>query len=1161
MTTSKQSRLGDAPEEGIKAPVVTISTGNETKFGIGQTIASVVIADMDRVALAAQTDSTENGIWVARGGKDWERATDMNLGEDVIDGQLITDSNTLAVYNITSSSTPWQPGIDSITFGLLLSPVGFFWGAITGTISNQADLQLELDAKSDTGHGHVEADISDLQAYLTDAAGSIAMDGDFHARRNAAWEAINFTVFAPTVHSHVEADISDLQAYILDAAGSIADDGLLYARLDGGWAAFSTASGTVGEIMAWPHEDVPDNFLDCNGQSVNATTFNQLFAIIGYMYGGSGANFNLPDLRGNFIRGTANGSGADPDRTSRTDRGDGATGDLVGTKQANSRASTGPIGHPSGSTGGQEDRPINVYMNFIMRYAGGGSGNLPPEVAVADTGIQVTSAVQLLNFVGFNVTQPITDQITISFGASVENSTYCPNYAFNFINTTSWSIVGIDATNLFSVGRRLRFVDGAANYFGTILSSSSGGGNTTMGMSMEDGEVLTNTITEVCMVNGGVAWQPISQDPFGGDRITGIETGVIGVTQYWVICGDAGKVAFSTDAGLTWTIATTGTVENLNDVAYNRDDESFLVVGNAAVLLHSTDGETFALDTSSLIALPEYVTGDADVYSCMYDRGGQGYRVQWAINGVDGTANAYTTDDTATWDSTPNLGTLVNVATTKIGAIINNADTDTGMFYQQNIDYWQFTIIPDETGASYVNVSSQASPTGARGFIDVGGSTSRVFVGRADGEIHHNATEVDTVTFGSSAVRAFIESEVLERMVAVADDGKIGVCEKADYLLVNSWELVQNGSNPLANFTDVMWNEVDGMFVAVNDQGQILRSTNGLDTVVAPTNTGWTLIAADPFSGTRINRIMSGTIGGDVFWVAIGTGGQLFTSIDAGITWTVRTTGTTRNLLSIGYNSDDQQFFVGAATGDFLHSTDGTTWTLDDTTITGVSAGGGDDIIGVVWDDTSSLWWCLIDTPVSSGKASWTTDVNVTTFTLRDGNVVANNGADTMARKVLVGNPITWPENTSMTDYHSGALDTTDSIFFSTTDNELVTCIAMGPGNGGFNNNIIFGRTSGGISRARSDTLGTTDVTTDASVLSGRCGGGAYSSLASRWCMVGDQGQIYTLAQAEFDGGSWVETINPFTGNIQDVWYDATDDIFIAVGSNGEIGRSVDGIS
>jgi hypothetical protein len=36
------------------------------------------------------------------------------------------------------------------------------WGSITGTLSNQTDLQTELNGKSDTGHTHTESDITDL---------------------------------------------------------------------------------------------------------------------------------------------------------------------------------------------------------------------------------------------------------------------------------------------------------------------------------------------------------------------------------------------------------------------------------------------------------------------------------------------------------------------------------------------------------------------------------------------------------------------------------------------------------------------------------------------------------------------------------------------------------------------------------------------------------------------------------------------------------------------------------------------------------------------------------------------------------------------------------------------------------------------------------------
>ncbi len=1184
MTTSQQSRLGDAPEEGMKAPVVTISSGQETLFGTGQSIAGVVIGDRDRVAINAQTDPTENGIYNARGGKSWERAFDMNLGEDVLSGQLMSDSNTSAVYSLTVPSGGWQPGINSLSFGLLLSPVGFFWGAITGTLSNQADLQLELDAKSDTGHAHVEADISDLQAYLLDAAGSIAMDGNFHARRDAAWEIIDFSIFAPTAHSHVEADISDLGQYLSDAAGSIANDGLLYARVDGTWAAFSTASGNVGEIVAWPHDDVPDGFLDCNGQSVNAVTFSKLFAIIGYMYGGSGANFNLPDLRGSFIRGTANGSGNDPDRLARTDRGDGAVGDLVGTKQGDTfqahvhdlsgggtdddggprppggtSADTGSLNGAIKSTGGSETRPLNVNMNYIIRYEGGGSGNLPPEIVVQDDGVTLTQAVQGFNFIGFNITEPVDDQIEISFGASPNNATYCPNYAFNFISTTQWSILALDATNLFSVGRRLRFVDGASNYFGTIVTSAFTT-DTTMTMSMEDGEVLTNTITEVCLVNGGASWMPISEDPFGGTAILGIETGQIGADQYWVICGDAGKLAFSTDAGLTWTLVTTGTVENLNDVAYNPDDESFLVVGNGAVLLHSTDGETFALDTSSIPALPEFTGGNGDCYSCMYDFGGQGYRVQYAINDVAFTGNAYTTDDTATWDSTPNLGTKVNVADSKIGNILSaaGAGTGLGMFYQQNIDLWQFGIIPDESGASFVNVSSQGAVTGAESFVDQNGSTVRIFVGRADGEIFHNTTEVDTVTFGSSAVNAFVESESLERMVAVGDDGKIATCEKANYTIVDAWSLKQNGSNPLANFTDVQWNEVDGMYVAVNDQGQILRSTNGLDTVPPPDPfMGWTAIAADPFSGGNIQHIATGVIGGTEWWVIAGST-LIYTSTDAGITWTSRASGVGGSITTLKYDDSNENFIAGCANGDFTMTVDGSTWVADTTTVAAIPGlTGSGQFNGMVWSPGAGLWAVFMEYNVGA-SAMLNANFDMTVWAVADTTTsLPGSGPDnSCVYDVGVAGRTIYAGLTTSFSYYSDPLDT--SPLSINNMSEPVTAALGKLGTLGDPQDMFIGDNVGDIELMNSSSVRAVNN----NAMTGPVNAFSYSSASDRMIAVGNAGEIKTQDGPDIETpGTWFDVVTPFGANINDVDYNATDDMFICVCADGVIARSVDGIS
>lgn len=100
-------------------------------------------------------------------------------------------------------------------------------------------------------------------------------------------------------------------------------------------------------------------WLRCNGQAVSRTAYPRLFAYLGVAYGnGDGSTtFNLPDVRGRTKRDTDDGAGVDPDAASRTDRGDGTTGDVVGTKQEDELKSHDHEFPASTSTAG-----ANVYV-------------------------------------------------------------------------------------------------------------------------------------------------------------------------------------------------------------------------------------------------------------------------------------------------------------------------------------------------------------------------------------------------------------------------------------------------------------------------------------------------------------------------------------------------------------------------------------------------------------------------------------------------------------------------------------------------------------------------------------------------------------------------------------------------------------------------------
>lgn len=150
----------------------------------------------------------------------------------------------------------------------------------------------------------------------------------------------------------------------------------------------------AGVIMAFGGATAPTGWLLCEGAAVSRTTYAALFAAIGvaHGYGDNSTTFNLPDYRGRFIRGRANSSANDPDRASRTAAATGGnTGDAVGSIQTDqfrthvhgavtttaslSGSLVSSINRDSGATnnsqsaytGGNETRPLNAYVNYIIK--------------------------------------------------------------------------------------------------------------------------------------------------------------------------------------------------------------------------------------------------------------------------------------------------------------------------------------------------------------------------------------------------------------------------------------------------------------------------------------------------------------------------------------------------------------------------------------------------------------------------------------------------------------------------------------------------------------------------------------------------------------------------------------------------------------------------
>ena len=130
----------------------------------------------------------------------------------------------------------------------------------------------------------------------------------------------------------------------------------------------------TGAIFSFPIETPPTGYLICDGSAISRTTYADLFALLGTTYGaGDGSTtFNLPDYRGRFLRGHDNGAGNDPDASARLDRGDGTTGDAVGTIQDHDMEShLHQIDPPGTLTNYAGNHSHNTNSTTISTFGGG----------------------------------------------------------------------------------------------------------------------------------------------------------------------------------------------------------------------------------------------------------------------------------------------------------------------------------------------------------------------------------------------------------------------------------------------------------------------------------------------------------------------------------------------------------------------------------------------------------------------------------------------------------------------------------------------------------------------------------------------------------------------------------------------------------------------
>lgn len=130
---------------------------------------------------------------------------------------------------------------------------------------------------------------------------------------------------------------------------------------------FAKSTGDVGKVHICAFNSVPTGTMECNGAAVSRTVYSALYAKLGTTWGaGDGSTtFNLPDLRGEFLRGWDNGRGVDSGRVFGSFQADDFETHLH-TVNPGSTSTSSNGGHThSGSTAsaGSHSHGMNVYSS------------------------------------------------------------------------------------------------------------------------------------------------------------------------------------------------------------------------------------------------------------------------------------------------------------------------------------------------------------------------------------------------------------------------------------------------------------------------------------------------------------------------------------------------------------------------------------------------------------------------------------------------------------------------------------------------------------------------------------------------------------------------------------------------------------------------------
>lgn len=272
--------------------------------------------------------------------------------------------------------------------GILYSSLTF---SQVGVNTDNPQGSFHVDGGKDNAGTGVPSILQQTNDLIVTAAGNVGI-GTVLPNTNAALDINSSTkgvklpslaLTATTSPSPLTSHVSGMLIYNTATAGTAPSNVVpgLYTNDGTQWILLQTPTSSnfdvpAGSVFYRASSIVPVGYLECNGAAVSRTAYATLFSIIGIIYGaGDGSTtFNLPDLRGEFIRGWDHSKGTDVSRA-------------IGTFQNHSiqnhehdlPTNTSPVG--SGRAAMIDDTGVNTQGNASLQtgryfsYANGPSGN------------------------------------------------------------------------------------------------------------------------------------------------------------------------------------------------------------------------------------------------------------------------------------------------------------------------------------------------------------------------------------------------------------------------------------------------------------------------------------------------------------------------------------------------------------------------------------------------------------------------------------------------------------------------------------------------------------------------------------------------------------------------------------------------------------------